>query len=110
MPPSSRAVESIRDLNDGSRHRPPVLIRQCSRTTHAHVSRKGGGEKVEIPCYRQQKSFAVHSSRPSLAANPAMNKPASGSAHHQPKSALAKRPTRRNAERYVQSIVWVESA
>src|SRR5207248_10184111 len=44
-------------------------------------------------------------SRPSLSATAAMTSAVSGSAHHQPASALAPSPSRRAIERYAQSCV-----
>src|SRR5438477_7770558 len=49
-------------------------------------------------------------SRPSLTATMAMTNAATGSAHAHPNSALAASPVRVDADKYVQSVVWVDSA
>ena len=57
-----------------------------------------------------QQDLPCHPENPSLAVIGTITKPATGSVHHSPKSALRSRPPSRIADRYVQKSVWRASA
>src|SRR5437899_1594796 len=69
-------------------------------------------EPRKLPTVYQllQQALPCHPVIPSLAMIGTMTKPATGSAHHSPNSALSSNPPSRMAERYVQKSVWRASA